>query len=72
MKRRKKRKNKDLVKGWKGYQARVERFDYIRGLLPTYSLSEIGKMLVPPISKQRVHQILKGYPKLDPDRANLV
>ena len=61
MKKRKKRRNKDLVKGWKGYQARVERFDYIKGLLPTYSLSEIGKMLS--ISKQRVHQILKNYPK---------
>jgi len=61
MKRRKKRKNKDLVKGWKGWKARMERFDRIKALAASHSYTQIGK--IEGITKQRVHQILNNCPK---------
>ena len=73
MKVQKKKRKSKYVKGWRGHKARMERWESIQMLLLIgHSLSEIGQLLRPKLSKQRVYQISKNYPKLDPDRANLV
>lgn len=58
------RKKKSYVKGWKGYKDRLERWQVIHELRQAQqSLSSIGRMLG--MSKQRVHQIFNNYPQRD-------
>lgn len=49
------------VKGWRGFKARVDRFNRFKLLSKKHTLAEIGAM--EGISRARVHQILKNYPE---------
>ena len=48
-----------LVKGWKGFSKRKERYLEMQKMAKYSSLSEVGKKFG--VSRQRVHQILSSW-----------